>query len=132
MLDASFTRRMSDAPEVIAELAGRLSRRSAASSLRLATAQEPRLPVRPHHTLWQLAGRFGEPRAEGMVLRVPLCHVLLSWLVGARRPAMSRAINELERAGRLARRPDGTWWLGRQPPEGFGTLALPADQPVAA
>ncbi|MBA3301726.1 MAG: Crp/Fnr family transcriptional regulator [Thermoleophilaceae bacterium] len=131
VLDASFTRRMSGYPEVIAELAGRLSRRSAVSSLRLAIAQEPQLSVRLHWTLWQLAERFGEVQAEGMWLRAPLCHSLLSWLVGARRPAMSRAINELERSGRLARCPDGTWWLGRQRPEGLGELALPA-QPVAA
>ncbi|HEV2724112.1 MAG TPA: Crp/Fnr family transcriptional regulator [Thermoleophilaceae bacterium] len=126
VLDAAFIRRMSDHPTVVAELAGRLSRRSAASSLRLAIVQEPRLSLRLHAVLWQLADRFGEPQAEGMLLRAPLCHVLLSWLVGARRPAMSRAINELERAGRLARRPDGTWWLGRQRPEGF------ADPPLAA
>lgn len=131
VLDASFTRRMSDSPGVIAELAGRLSRRSAASSLRLAIVQEPHLSVRLHWTLWQLADRFGEAQPEGMWLRVPLCHALLGWLVGARRPAMSRAINELEQAGRLARCPDGTWWLGRQRPEGLGELAPPA-QAVAA
>ncbi|MGH2741768.1 MAG: helix-turn-helix domain-containing protein, partial [Thermoleophilaceae bacterium] len=99
--------------------------------LRLATVQEPRLSLRLHSMLWEMADRFGDAQADGIVLRVPLCHVLLSWLVGARRPAMSRAINELERAGRLARRPDGTWWLDRQAPEGFGTPALSA-QPAAA
>ncbi len=131
VLDAGFLRRMSEHPTVVAELASRLSRRSAASSLRLAIVQEPRLSVRLHAVLWQLADRFGEPQAEGMLLRAPLCHVLLSWLVGARRPAMSRAINELERAGRLARRPDGTWWLGRQRPEAFGDPPLAAERAAA-
>jgi CRP-like cAMP-binding protein len=131
VLDASFARSMSDYPGVVAELTGRLLRRSAASSLRLAIVQEPRLSVRLHCLLWQLADRFGEPQGEGMLVKVPLCHVLLSWLVGARRPAMSRAINELERAGQLARRPDGMWWLGRQRPEGFGQLTR-VTQPVAA
>lgn len=131
VLDGGFTRRMCDYPPVIAELAGRLSRRSAGSSLRLAIAAEPRLWLRLHRTLWQLADRFGEPQVGGVLLRVPLCHALLSWLVGARRPAVSRAINELERAGRLARRPDGTWWLARQQPVGFRGLA-PGDHPVAA
>ena len=127
VLDAGFTRRMSEYPGVITELVARLSRRSTASSLRLATAQEPRLSVRLHRTLWQLANRFGEQQADGMLLRVPLCHTLLSWLVGARRPAMSRAVNELERAGRLARMPDGCLWLGRQRPEGFPDPALERD-----
>lgn len=131
VLDARLISRMSSYPEVIAELVGRLWRRSAASSLRLAIVQEPHLAVRLHWTLWQLADRFGEAQPEGMWLRVPLCHALLSWLVGARRPAMSRAVNELERTGRLARCPDGTWWLGRQRPEGLGEPALPA-QPLAA
>lgn len=131
VLDARFTRRMSEYPEVIAELAGRLSRRPAASTLRLAMVQEPRLSVRLHCMLWHLADRFGEVQDDQMLLRVPLCHVLLAWLVGARRPAMSRAINELERAGRLARHPDGTWVLGRERPEGFADGALPA-QRVAA
>ena len=126
VLDASFTRRMSGHPGVIAELAGRLSRRSAASSLRLALVGEPHLSVRLQRVLWQLAGRFGEAQAEGTLVRVPLCHMLLSWLVGARRPAVSRAIGELERAGRLARGPDGTWWLSQQRPEGLGEPTPPA------
>lgn len=131
VLDAGFTRRMCAYPDVITELATRLACRSAASSLRLAIVQEPRLSVRLHCMLWQLADRFGEAQPEGVVLRLPLCHMLLAWLVGARRPAISRAINELERARGLAHRPDGTWWLGRQPPEGFGQPAFLA-QSVAA
>lgn len=131
VLDAAFARRMCGYPEVMTELATRLSRRSAASSLRLAIAQEPRLSVRLHCLLWQLADRFGETQPDGVVMNVPLCHMLVAWITGTRRPAISRAINELERSGRLAHRPDGTWWLGRQAPEGFGDPALLA-QPVAA
>lgn len=131
VLDSSFTRRMCAYPRVMTELATRLSCRSSASSLRLAIVQEPRLSVRVDCTLWQLADRFGEAQADGMVLRVPLCHTLLAWLAGARRPAISRAVNELERAGRLAHRPDGTWWLGRRPPGTFGEPA-PLAQSVAA
>lgn len=131
VLDATFTRTMCGYPDVISELATRLWCRSAASSLRLAIAQEPRLSVRLHYMLWQLADRFGEAQADGIVMRVPLCHVLVAWLVGARRPAISRAINELERAGQLAHRIDGTWWLGRHRPEGFGE-PTPDAEPVAA
>lgn len=131
VLDATFTRRMCGYPDVITELATRLWCRSAASSLRLAIAQEPRLSVRLHHMLWQLADRFGEAQPDGIVMRVPLCHMLVAWLVGARRPAISRAIKELERAGQLAHRIDGTWWLGRQRPEGFSE-PTPVAEPVAA
>ncbi len=131
VLDARFCRSISDYPGLIAELAGRLSRRPAASTLRLALAQEPRLSVRLHCMLWHLADRFGEAQDAGILLRVPLCHVLLSWLAGARRPAMSRAINELERAGHLVRNPDGTWWLGLEAPKGFGAVALRAPRVAA-
>lgn len=131
VLDACFARRMSHYPGVIAELACRLSRRSSAGSLRLALAQEPRLAVRLHCVLWHLADRFGEPQDNGVSLGVPLCHVLLSWLVGARRPAASRAINQLEREGTLVAKRDGTWWLGPQRPEAFGD-PLPAVRPLAA
>lgn len=132
VLDAAFTRRMCGYPDVMTELAARLWCRSAASSLRLAIAQEPRLSIRLHYVLWQLADRFGEVQADGMVMRVPLCHALVAWLVGARRPAISRAINELERAGQLAHRVDGTWWLGWQRPELRGDDVTPAVEPVAA
>ena len=131
LLDAAFTRRMCGYPDVMSELASRLWCVSAASSLRVAIAQEPRLARRLHCMLWQLADRFGEAHDDGIVMKVPLCHMLVAWISGARRPAISRAINELERAGKLAHRPDGTWWLGRQTPEGFGEPALLA-QPVAA
>ena len=125
VLDAGFTRAMCDHPAVIAELAARLARRSAASSLRLALAAEPRLSTRLHDVMWQLARRFGQSEADGILLQVPLCHALLSWLAGARRPAVSRAVNELERTGLMAQRPDGTWWLARR-------QAVCLDQPVAA
>ncbi|MDQ6750753.1 MAG: hypothetical protein M3Z33_08390 [Actinomycetota bacterium] len=57
VLDEHFTRRMSDYPELIGELAGRLWRRSAASTLGLAIVQEPSLSVRVHFMLWH----FGRP-----------------------------------------------------------------------
>lgn len=131
VLDASFTRRMSEYPEVIAELAGRLARRSAGASLRLAVIQEPCLSARLHFMLWHLADRFGRVHPEGVVMDVPLCHGLLGWLVGARRPAVSRALKELERAGHLARRTDGTWFLGRQPQDGVAGLMQDAQRLAA-
>ncbi len=131
VLDAGFARRMSDYPEVIAELAGRLARSAAAESLRLAIVQEPALAARLHFMLWHLADRFGRMHPEGVVMPVPLCHGLLGWLVGASRPAVSRGLKELERDGHIARRTDGTWWLGRAPQDGVAGLMRGA-QRVAA
>lgn len=118
VLDARFTSRMCGYPEVIDQLSGRLERRSSTHALRLTILQQPRLSVRVHMLLWHLADRFGRVHAEGVVLPLPLSHELLAQLVGAQRPSVSRALKELERARVVARRPDGSWWLGGQPPVG--------------
>lgn len=118
VLDARFTSRMCVYPEVIDQLSGRLERRSSTHALRLTIVQQPRLSTRVHLLLWHLADRFGRVHTEGVVLPLPLSHGLLAQLVGAQRPSVSRALKELERAKVVARRPDGSWWLGGQPPAG--------------
>lgn len=131
VLDAGFIRRMADHPEVIASLAGRLGSGSATSALRLSIVQQPRLTVRLQLMLCHLADRFGRVQPDGVLLPLPLCHGCLAWLVGARRPAVSGALKKLERAQLLARRPDDTWWLGREMPESVAELTFAA-QRVAA
>jgi CRP-like cAMP-binding protein len=118
MLDSRFTRRMCGYPEVIEQLSGRLERRSSTHALRLTIIQQPRLSTRLRYLLWHLADRFGRVQMGGVVLPLPLSHELLAQLVGAQRPSVSRALKDLERAELIARRPDGTWWLGGQPPAG--------------
>jgi CRP/FNR family transcriptional regulator, cyclic AMP receptor protein len=117
LLDVRFINRMCRYPEVIDELIRRIERRSSAHALRFAIAQEPRLPTRLRLLLWQLADRFGRVHPEGVLLPLPLSHALLAELVGAQRPSVSRALKELEAVQAVARRPDGSWWLGRPPPE---------------
>lgn len=120
VLDARFTSRMGEYPEVIDELSGRLERRSSTHALRFSIIQQPRLAARLHFLLWHLAERFGRVHLDGVILPLPLSHGVLANLVGARRPSVSRALKDLERAGTVARRSDGTWWLGREPPENGG------------
>ncbi|MCA1696524.1 MAG: Crp/Fnr family transcriptional regulator [Actinobacteria bacterium] len=116
VLDVRFTRRMCGYPEVLDQLMGRLERRASTHALRLTIIQQPRLSTRIHLLLWHLADRFGRSEAEGVALPLPLSHELLAQLVGAQRPSVSRALKELELAGAVARRPDGSWWLEGQPP----------------
>lgn len=116
ILDARFTTRMADYPEVIDELAGRLERRSSTHALRFAIMQQPHLAQRLQLLLWHLADRFGHVHSEGVVVPIRLSHELLAQLVGARRPSVSRALKELERAHTVARRRDGSWVLRGQPP----------------
>jgi len=129
VLDVRFTRRMSDFPEVIDELIGRISRRSVAQAVRLAILQQPRVSARLHFMLWHLADRFGRNEPAGVRLPLQLSHRVLAELVGAQRPSVSRALKELERAGLVGRLPDGSWWLGRLPPEGLAQLTG-AGQPI--
>lgn len=131
LLDASFIRRMAEFPEVIGELAGRLGRVATASSVRLSIVQQPRLTVRLQLVLWQLADRFGRVQIDGVVLPLPLCHGLLAWLVGARRPAVSGALKELERGRLIARGPDETWWLARRTHDLLAELTDPAERIAA-
>ena len=131
VLDAGFIRRMSDHPLVIADLAERIGSHAATAGLRLSIVQQPRLTVRLQLMLCHLADHFGRVQADGIVLPLPLCHGLLAWLVGARRPAVSTAVNELERAQLLARRPDDTWWLSREMPEALAKLTAYAREVAA-
>ncbi len=112
VLDARFTTRMCAHAAVIGELCGRLDRRSSTHAVRFAIIQQPRLSDRIRLLLWHLADRFGRVHPHGRVLPLPLPHGLLAQLVGARRPSVSRALKELERGASIARRPDGSWWLG--------------------
>ncbi len=118
LLDARFTRRLCAHPQVMAQLIGRLERRSSAHALRRTIVQQPRLAERLHLLLWHLAERFGRVHPGGVVLPLPLSHELLAQLAGAQRPSISRALKELERDEVVARRPDGSWWLGGAPPLG--------------
>jgi len=131
VLDVRFTRSMAECPEVIDELMGRISRRYSSQALRLAILQQPRLSARLHFVLWHLAGRFGRVQADGVALPLALSHGVLAQLVGAQRPPVSRALKELERAELVRRRQDGSWVLGRQPPESLAELGL-TDAPVGA
>ncbi|HEV2724113.1 MAG TPA: Crp/Fnr family transcriptional regulator [Thermoleophilaceae bacterium] len=118
VLDEDFTSRMCSYPEVIDQLSGRLERRSSTHALRLTINQQPRLSTRLHFLLWHLADRFGRVHSGGVLLPLPLSHELIAQLVGAQRPSVSRALKQLEQAELIARRPDGSWWLGGQPPVG--------------
>ena len=132
VLDADFVRRTAAYPQLIAELMGRLWRRSTLTSQRLAIVQQPHLAERLHLVFWHLAGRFGQPEADGMHLPVPLCHTLLSWLVIASRPAVSRAMKELERDGLVEVCADGSWLLRGRAPRDLANAACSWGQPIAA
>lgn len=123
LLDEHFEQEMCAYPEVIAELIGRIARRSGVQAERLAIIQQPRLTARLHFLLWQLADDFGRVERGGVVLSLRLSHSVLADLVSAQRPSVSHALKQLERHGLVGRRSNGYWWLAGRPPEGLADFA---------
>jgi len=117
-LDRRFAQRVAPWPEVAAALMDRIIRRQRFLAMHVALSQMPKLQTRLHVMFWYLADRCGRVTSEGVVVDLPLTHELIAGLVGARRPGVTSALGELQRAGDLTRRHDGRWvLLGEPPPE---------------
>src|SRR5436189_3290989 len=116
VLDRRFAARVAQWPEIPAAIMDRYIRRARLLALHLSIAQLPRLRESLMALFWYLADRWGRVTAEGVVVDVPLTHELLSGLVGARRPAVTTTLGELQRRGDLSRREDGRWVVHGEPP----------------
>jgi CRP-like cAMP-binding protein len=84
-------------------------------AVNMAIVNQPRVDVRLHMLLWQLAGRWGRVRSDATVLPVRLTHAVLADLVAARRPTVSSALSDLARRGLVINRTD-RWLLMGEPP----------------
>jgi CRP-like cAMP-binding protein len=115
VLDIDFARRIAAFPEIYSELISRALRRQRQLAVNIAIVHQPRVEVRVHMILWQLADRWGTVRPDGVLLPLRLTHTLLAELVAARRPTVSAAIATLERSGEISRPPEG-WLLHGSPP----------------
>jgi CRP/FNR family cyclic AMP-dependent transcriptional regulator len=116
VLDRRFAARVSPWPEVAAAIMDRYVRRARLLSLHLSIAQLPRLREGLGALFWYLADRWGRMTSDGIVIDVPLTHELLAGLVGARRPAVTTTLGELQRSGEITRRDDGRWVVHGEPP----------------
>jgi CRP-like cAMP-binding protein len=120
VLDRAAASRLARHPELVAGLLERALGRARHLVTSLAAAQAPRVDRRIMLLLWRLAERFGRVTPGGTLVELPLTHEMLSWLVAARRPAVSSALTRLQRAGALQRpRPDA-WLLGGTPDRWLG------------
>jgi CRP-like cAMP-binding protein len=114
VLDRSFAHRMAPFPEVSVALAARAMQRARDLAIRLSIAQFSRVDDRLTLLLWHLAERWGTVQAEGVLLRLPLTHEVLSQLIAVRRPSVTVGLGELRRRGAVETVPGG--WLLRQAP----------------
>jgi hypothetical protein len=60
---------------------------------------------------WQLAERWGVVRPDGVVIGLALTHAVIGQLVGAQRPTVSLALQELADDGLLRRTGPSAWTL---------------------
>jgi biotin operon repressor len=70
---------------------------------------------RVQRTLCQLAHRHGHVVREGLRIDFPVSHALLAEMIGSSRETVTRALDELQRTGFVARR--GSTYLLRASPE---------------
>jgi CRP/FNR family transcriptional regulator, cyclic AMP receptor protein len=92
-------------------------RRSFSLAELLALSHLRRVEARLLILLWQLAYRFGRVQPEGVSVPLRLTHETLGHVVGAQRPSVTTALNQLESAGRVSRRNGGGWLLHGEPPQ---------------
>jgi CRP/FNR family cyclic AMP-dependent transcriptional regulator len=119
VLDEAFTAQLPSCPLVAQHLLDRAMVRSHALAVSMAVAHYPRVDRRVLALLWFMAQRWGHVTSRGVVLRLPLTHSVLADLIAARRPSVTLALQNLERAQELSR--DGADWilLGRSPGDIF-------------
>ena len=82
----------------------------------LALSHLRRVDARLLVLFWYLADRWGRVQPEGVLVPVKLTHEALGHVVGAQRPSVTTAINQLEESGRISRREGGGWLLHGEPP----------------
>jgi CRP/FNR family transcriptional regulator, cyclic AMP receptor protein len=116
LLDRRFAARLSPYPEVVSALVGRAMQRSRTLSVHMAIAHYARVDQRLLRLMWHLADRWGRVTPEGVRVPLSVTHQMLADLVAARRPAVTTALRQLAREGRL-RRVDDAWVLYGEPPD---------------
>lgn len=131
-LDSVFAEQARQWPELSVALSQRLERRLRSLMLRLAVARIRRLETRLRIVLWDLADRVGRVDREGVFVPVRLRQDVLGGLVSATRPAVGRALAELQQQGAVKRDRRGWRLAGDPPAELFSTLGAPLSAPPRA
>ncbi len=121
LLDGNFTRQLGAFPELATVLVHRVIQRNRELAVSMAIASHTRVDSRLHMLMWQMAGRWGRIRTDGVLLPVKLTHQLLGDLVAARRPTVTTALSDLAARGVIEPVTDG-WLLKGGPPEDMHSL----------
>jgi CRP/FNR family cyclic AMP-dependent transcriptional regulator len=122
VLDAEFLVSVQPWPQIVAGLLRRQERRADWLAHVLAVSHLPRVQLRVLVLFWLFADRWGRRRGNEVAVPIPLTHVNIARLIGARRPTVTSAIHQLIQAGRIASDGNGHWVLHGQPPETIRSL----------
>jgi CRP/FNR family transcriptional regulator, cyclic AMP receptor protein len=117
LLDRDVTAAVCRWQPVVTSIVTAAARRSFGLAELLALSHLRRVDARLIVLFWQLAYRFGRVQADGVTVPLRLTHETLGRVVGAQRPSVTTALNQLEAAGRLSRREGGGWLLHGEPPD---------------
>ena len=117
LLDREVTAAVCRWQPVVTSIVTAAARRSFGLAELLALSHLRRVDARLIVLFWQLAYRFGRVQSSGVSVPLRLTHETLGRVVGAQRPSVTTALNQLEAAGRLSRRDGGGWLLHGEPPE---------------
>lgn len=126
VLDYDFAVRLARYPELISCLLSRAVRRSRYMTVTMAILHQPRVDIRLHMLLWELAVRWGHVSRDGVRLPVRLTHATLAELVAARRPTVTKALGELANNDLVTWTGDH-WLLTGSPPaelEGLASMSI--------
>jgi CRP/FNR family cyclic AMP-dependent transcriptional regulator len=103
-------------PEVTAELLKRQERRAEWLANILAISHLPRVDLRVLVLFWLFADRWGKVRGDEVSVPIPLTHLNIARLIGARRPTVTTTLNKLTEEGLLVQESNGYWLLRGGPP----------------
>jgi CRP/FNR family transcriptional regulator, cyclic AMP receptor protein len=117
LLDREVTAAVCRWQPVVTAIVTAAARRSFGLAELLALSHLRRVDARLIVLFWQLAYRFGRVQADGVSVPLRLTHETLGRVVGAQRPSVTTALNQLEAAGRVSRRDGGGWLLHGEPPD---------------
>ncbi len=117
VLDRDFLLTMKPWPELTAGLIERQERRAEWLANVLAISHLPRVDLRVLVLFWLFADRWGKVRGDAVRVPIPLTHLNIAHLIGARRPTVTTTLNNLTEAGLLLQERNGYWLLREGPPE---------------
>jgi CRP/FNR family cyclic AMP-dependent transcriptional regulator len=116
-LDRLFSSALAQWPAAVEAIVAAAVRRSMSLALQLAVGHLRRVHPRILVLMWHMADRWGKVGSDGVHVPLKLSHRALGQLVGAQRPSVTTALQQLTAEGRISRRTDGTWMLHGDPPD---------------